>query len=70
LEDTFLAGNRTNTLELVSLDAIASLSISIINRKTSKTESMLVSKEEAIKARDWLDVWIKQEGETTDENNR
>lgn len=70
MEDTFVAGNRTNTLELVSLNAITALGLSVINRKTKKAEGMLISKEEAIKARDWLNAWLEQEGETTDEDNR
>ena len=70
IQETFIAGNRSSILEILDFSTL--LPLSVINRKDNKREGILLSREDAIDARDWLNQWIEktnQQEESTDENN-
>jgi len=70
IQETFIAGNRSSILEILDFSTL--LPLSVINRKDNKREGILLSREDAINARDWLNQWIEkanQQEESTDENN-
>ena len=70
IQETFIAGNRSSILEILDFSTL--LPLSVINRKDNKREGILLSRENAINARDWLNQWIEktnQQEESTDENN-
>lgn len=56
-----LAGSRSFTLKMMYLGTC--LGISVTNRKEKKTEGMLLSEEEAVEIRNFLDTWIEKKKE-------
>ena len=71
IQEPFITGNRSSILEILDFNTL--LPLSVINRKDNKREGILLSREDAINARDWLNQWIEktnQQEESTDENNR
>ena len=69
-QEPFIAGNRSSILEILDFSTL--LPLSVINRKDNKREGILLSREDAINVRDWLNQWIEktnQQEESTDENN-
>ena len=58
IKEPFIAGNRSSVLEILDFSTL--LPVSVINKKDNKREGVLLSREDAIKARDWLNQWIEK----------
>ena len=58
IKEPFIAGNRSSVLEILDFSTL--LPVSVINKKENKREGVLLSREDAIKVRDWLNQWIEK----------